>query len=59
MARPLGAGLAPIARIGGGEVRVDRAIEAAGAAWDADARGALSFGLADVTSTMTLTRQVW
>ena len=31
----LGADLAPIARIGGGEVRVDRAIEAAGAAWDA------------------------
>ena len=54
----LGAGLAPIARIGGGEVRVDRAIEAAGAAWDADTRGALSFGLADVTSTKTITRQV-
>jgi hypothetical protein len=54
----LGAGLAPIARIGGGEVRVDRAIEAAGAAWDADTRGALSFGLADVTSTETITRQV-
>jgi subtilisin family serine protease len=43
-------GLAPITRIGGGEVRVDRAVEAPAAAWDEDVpQGALSFGFVDVS----------
>ena len=42
-------GLAPITRIGGGEVRIDRAIASYTAAWDAKTRqGALSFGYVDV-----------
>jgi subtilisin family serine protease len=42
-------GLAPITRIGGGEVRVDRALAAPAAAWDDDVpQGALSFGFVDV-----------
>ena len=43
-------GLAPITRIGGGEVRVDRAITAPAAAWDDNGtQGALSFGMVDVS----------
>jgi len=43
-------GLAPITRIGGGEVRVDSAVDAPAAAWDDDgAQGALSFGFVDVS----------
>jgi len=43
-------GLAPITRIGGGEVRVDRAIGAPAAAWDDNGtQGALSFGFVDVS----------
>jgi hypothetical protein len=42
-------GLAPITRIGGGEVRVDDAIMAPAAAWDDDgASGSLSFGFVNV-----------
>ena len=42
-------GLAEISRIGGGEVRVDRAVAAPAAAWDDDdPTGALSFGFHDV-----------
>ncbi len=45
---------APISRIGGGEVRVDRALKAPSAAWDkATGRAALSFSLRDVTRTTT------
>jgi subtilisin family serine protease len=45
----LGGGLAPIARIGGGEVRVDRALEAEAAAWVPEQRSAaLSFGFREV-----------
>ena len=41
--------LAAITRIGGGEVRVDQALAAPAAAWDADVpQGALSFGFVDV-----------
>jgi hypothetical protein len=41
--------LAPITRIGGGEVRVDRALAAPAAAWDEDTlQAALSFGFIDV-----------
>ncbi|MDH3643752.1 MAG: S8 family serine peptidase, partial [Gammaproteobacteria bacterium] len=42
-------GLAPITRIGGGEVRVDRALGSRVAAWDAKTgQGSLSFGKVDV-----------
>ena len=42
-------GLAPITRIGGGEVRVDAAVAAPAAAWDDNGtQGALSFGFVDV-----------
>lgn len=42
-------GLAPITRIGGGEVRVDDAVAAPAAAWDDNGtQGALSFGFVDV-----------
>jgi minor extracellular serine protease Vpr len=45
--------LAPITRIGGGEVRVDRALAAPAAAWDNDAlQGGLSFGFVDVADGM-------
>src|SRR6266571_3530705 len=47
--------LAPITRIGGGEVRVDRAARSTTAAWDDDSLGgSLSFGYHPVTGTMTL-----
>jgi minor extracellular serine protease Vpr len=46
---PLTGALAPITRIGGGEVRVDRALGAPVAAWDKDVpAGALGFGFVDV-----------
>ena len=53
-------GLAPVARIGGGEVRVDRAVTAPAAAWDANgASGALSFGFVDVANnTVNLVKTV-
>ncbi len=45
-----GGDLAPISRIGGGEVRVDRALNSPTAAWDKETlQGALSFGQVDVT----------
>lgn len=52
--------LAPITRIGGGEVRVDKAVNAPAAAWDAAVpQGALSFGFVDVAeNTVTITKQV-
>jgi subtilisin family serine protease len=57
---PLTGELAPITRIGGGEVRVDKAIAAPAAAWDnARPQGALSFGFVDVANdTMTIKRTV-
>lgn len=53
-------GLAPITRIGGGEVRVDRALEAAAAAWDDELMaGALSFGYVEVAKdTVQIQRKV-
>ncbi len=52
-------GLAEITRIGGGEVRADRAIAAPAAAWDADApQAGLSFGMVEVDGVTTLTRTV-
>lgn len=52
--------LAPITRIGGGEVRVDRAFTAPAAAWDTTyMQGALSFGFLDVEKdTVNLQRTV-
>jgi subtilisin family serine protease len=52
--------LAPITRIGGGEVRVDRALAAPIAAWDrSTGAGAVSFGFVDAyRSKTTLTRLV-
>jgi minor extracellular serine protease Vpr len=57
---PLTGALAPITRIGGGEVRVDRALSAPVAAWDNDVpSGALSFGFVDVADdTVTITKTV-
>ncbi|NEE03021.1 S8 family serine peptidase [Phytoactinopolyspora halotolerans] len=56
----LGGGLAPIARIGGGEVRVDRALDAGAVAWVPEQRSAaLSFGFHEVAQrTTTLTETV-
>ncbi len=53
-------GLAPVSRIGGGEVRVDSALAAQAAAWDvATNSGALSFGYVEVAKdTVQLQRQV-
>jgi minor extracellular serine protease Vpr len=56
---PLTGALAPITRIGGGEVRVDQAVRTQAAAWDdAVPSGALSFGFVDVTDTVTFTKTV-
>ncbi len=50
---------AAISRIGGGEVRVDRAVAAAAAAWDAEAMtGSLSFGFHDVPDGASWTRDL-
>ena len=53
-------GLAEITRIGGGEVRVDRAVGAPAAAWDEDTlQGGLSFGFVAVDAqTSTLHKKV-
>jgi subtilisin family serine protease len=53
-------GLAPITRIGGGEVRVDAAMGAPAAAWEAGGTsGGLSFGFVDVAdASMSLTKSV-
>ncbi len=51
--------LAPITRIGGGELRVDRALDSPLAIWDAAGKsGSLSFGFVDGTKTVTLTRKL-
>ncbi|MEM9313733.1 MAG: S8 family serine peptidase [Pseudomonadota bacterium] len=52
-------GLAPITRIGGGEVRADWAITATTAAWDgANGNGTLSFGFIDVVGTAKLRKEL-
>ncbi|HEX5013404.1 MAG TPA: S8 family serine peptidase [Candidatus Limnocylindrales bacterium] len=54
-----GGELAPITRIGGGEVRVDKAHATQGVAWDANApTAALNFGFHDVTANTSVTRTV-
>jgi len=51
--------LAPITRIGGGELRVDRALASPLAVWEPAGKGAsLSFGFVDGTKTVTLTRKL-
>ncbi|MGZ8474874.1 MAG: S8 family serine peptidase [Candidatus Limnocylindria bacterium] len=46
--------LAPISRIGGGELRVDRALGSPAAAWDEEyLTGVVSFGFHDVTKNVT------
>jgi hypothetical protein len=51
--------LAPITRIGGGEVRVDQALAAPVLAFDKDVpTAALGFGFVDVADTVTLTKTV-
>jgi len=51
--------LAPITRIGGGEVRVDRAANSTTAAWDDDTLGgSLSFGFQPVAGPVTLNKTV-
>ena len=61
MNRPsvFGGGIAAITRIGGGEVRVDRAYASPIAAWvEGDQTAALGFGFQDVTGSTTLTKTV-
>jgi subtilisin family serine protease len=54
-----GGNLAPITRIGGGEVRVDQAVTSPVAAFDAATRNAaLSFGFRDITQEKTLITRV-
>lgn len=54
-----GGDLAPISRIGGGEVRVDKALRSKSAAWVGDGASAgLSFGFADVSGITKVTRKV-
>jgi subtilisin family serine protease len=51
--------LAPITRIGGGELRVDRALASPLAVWEPASKGAaLSFGFVDGTKTVTLTKRL-
>jgi subtilisin family serine protease len=51
--------LAPITRIGGGEVRVDKALASTTAAWDSkDRAGSLSFGYLALSRPAVLNRQV-
>ena len=60
IADPLLGTIAPITRIGGGEVRVNRALDAPIAAWDQDVpTGALGFGFVDVSDgSVTLEKTV-
>ena len=55
-----GGDVAPVSRIGGGEVRVDAAIASSVAAWDTELQtGVLPFGFVDATAASTeLTREV-
>jgi hypothetical protein len=51
--------LAPITRIGGGEVRVDKALDSGTAAWDANGNAAsLSFGYHGITERVRLRERV-
>ncbi len=51
--------LAPITRIGGGELRVSRALKSPIAVWDASGQsGSLSFGFVDGSKTVTISRKL-
>ena len=51
--------LAPITRVGAGELRVDRALALTAIAWNRDTKSAaLSFGAREVANPMTLTRRL-
>jgi hypothetical protein len=51
--------LAPVSRIGAGEVRVDRALDSSIAAWDTVAQtGSLSFGYMSSTTSQSMSRSV-
>lgn len=59
ISNPLSGALAEITRIGGGEVRVDRAVKAPIAAWvDGQSSSALGFGFVDVDGTWTAEKTV-
>jgi subtilisin family serine protease len=59
VSNPVTGALAEITRIGGGEVRVNRAANAPVAAWvDGQASAALGFGFVDVDSSVTMTKTV-
>ena len=59
ISNPLTGALAEITRIGGGEVRVNRSLDAPVAAWDDGApTGGLGFGFVDVTDTVSMKRTV-
>lgn len=60
VSNPLTGALAEITRIGGGEVRVDRAVDAEVAAWadDGSVTAALGFGFVDVDDSVTLEKTV-
>ena len=50
---------APITRVGGGEVRVNRAVNAAAAAWDdATGEGIVSYGMLEVSQPIAVTKSV-
>jgi len=54
----LGPALAPITRIGGGEVRINRAIAAQASAWElSNGAATISFGLVDATRNPTTLRR--
>lgn len=51
--------LAPITRIGAGELRVDRALALTAAAWDRESKSAsLAFGAVEVPATVTLRKKL-
>lgn len=51
--------LAPITRIGAGELRVDRALALTAAAWEREAKSAaLSFGAVEVPATLTVRKKL-
>jgi subtilisin family serine protease len=59
ISNPLTGALAEITRIGGGEVRVNQALDAPVAAWDDDVpTAALGFGFVDVTDTVAFKKTV-
>ena len=52
-----GGGLAPITRIGNGEVRVDRALATSAVAFESRGRASLSFGFVDISTPRFIARR--